>query len=93
VGTQRDLMFAEAAAWNHPIGFVGGVGGHLDVLAVARTAQRYGIKRLVFAHVRRPTLRALNRGLRPPFGVMDDEVFACARRSPRSTPRPHAQPP
>jgi hypothetical protein len=72
-----DLMFAEAAAWDRPIRFAGGVGGHLDVLAVARAARRHGIRRLVFAHIGRPTLRALARGLRPPFGefATDGQAF------------------
>ena len=71
------LMFAEAAAWDRPIRFAGGVGGHLDVQAVARAASRHGIERLVFAHIGRPTLRALDRGLRPPFGAFatDGQVF------------------
>jgi hypothetical protein len=79
-----DLMFAEAAAWSRPIMFAGGVGGHLDVQAVARTAERLGVKRLVFAHIGRPTLRALDRGLRPPFGefAADGQVFLCPRRPP-----------
>jgi hypothetical protein len=74
-----DLMFAEAAAWSRPIRFAGGVGGHLDVLAVARAARRHGIKRLVFAHIGRPTLRALDRGLTPPFGefAADGQAFVC----------------
>jgi hypothetical protein len=77
-----DVMFAEAAAWNRPIRFVGGVGGHLDVQAVARSAQRNGIKRLVFAHIGRPTLRALDRGLQAPFGefARDGQVFVCRRK-------------
>jgi len=77
-----DLMFAEAAAWNRPIRFAGGVGGHLDVHAVARAARRHGIRRLVFAHIGRPTLRALARGLRPAFGELaaDGQVFVCSRR-------------
>jgi hypothetical protein len=77
-----DLMFSEAAAWNRPIRFAGNVGGHLDVQTVSRAAKRYGIKRLVFAHVGRPTLRALDRGLKPPFGecARDGQIFRCARR-------------
>jgi hypothetical protein len=73
-----DLMFAEAAAWNRPIRFVGGVGGHLDVHAVARAARRHRIKRLVFAHIGRPTLRALDHGFRPTFGefAADGQAFA-----------------
>jgi hypothetical protein len=77
-----DLMFAEAAAWDRPIRFAGGVGGHLDVLATARAARRHGVRRLVFAHIGRPTLRALDRGLEPPFGefARDGQVFVCVRR-------------
>jgi hypothetical protein len=77
-----DLMFAEAAAWNRPIRFAGGVGGHLDVHAVARAARRRGIRRLVFAHIGCPTLRALDRGLAPPLGefATDGQVFVCRAR-------------
>jgi ribonuclease BN (tRNA processing enzyme) len=77
-----DLIFAEASAWNRPIRFAGGVGGHLDVQAVARAARRHRIKRLVFAHIDRPTLRALDAGLRPPFGefATDRQSFGLGRR-------------
>lgn len=79
-----DLMFAEAAAWNHPIWFVGRVGGHLHVQAVAEEALRHGVRRLVFAHIGRPTIRALDRGDRPPFGefASDGQVFVL-RADPR----------
>jgi hypothetical protein len=72
-----DIMFAEAAGWNHPIRFRGGAGGHLDVRAVAERARRLGVKRLVFAHIGRPTLRALSHGQKPPFGEMatDGQTF------------------
>jgi hypothetical protein len=85
-----DLMFAEAAAWNRPIRFAKGAGGHLDVHAVARAARRHGVKRLVFAHIGRPTLRALDRGLRPEFGAfaVDGQVFACSRRRASHTMPP-----
>ncbi len=63
-----DLMFAEAAAWNRPIRFRGGVGGHADVQAVAEEAVRRGVRRLVFAHIGRPSIRAMDAGLRPPAG-------------------------
>jgi beta-lactamase family protein len=78
-----DLMFAEAAGWNRPIRFAGGSGGHLDVQAVARAARRYGVRRLVFSHIGRPTLRALDRRLKPPFGefATDGQVFLWRRRS------------
>jgi hypothetical protein len=62
------LMFAEAAGWNRPIRFRGGVGGHLYTLAVAEAARRHRVRRLVFAHIGRPTLRAIDRGETPPFG-------------------------
>jgi len=63
-----DLMFAEAAGWNRPIRFRGGAGGHAPVTQVAAEAARRGIGRLVYAHIGRPTLRAMDAGLRPPFG-------------------------
>jgi hypothetical protein len=63
-----DLMFADAAGWNRPIHFAGGVGGHAAALAVAEEARRRGVRRLVFAHIGRPTIRAIDAGQRPPFG-------------------------
>jgi hypothetical protein len=63
-----DIMFAEAASWNHPIRFRVGAGGHAPVLDVAQQAQERGVKRLVFAHIGRPTIRAIDAGRRPPFG-------------------------
>ena len=59
----------------------GGVGGHMDV-GVAREARRLGVKRLVFAHIGRPALRALARGERLPFGEVaaDRQGFPVARR-------------
>lgn len=68
-----DLLFADAAGWRHPIRFAGGVGGHAAALAVAREAQRRGVRRLVFAHIGRPTIRAVDRGERPPFGELGEE--------------------
>jgi beta-lactamase family protein len=84
-----DLMLAEAASWNRPIRFVGGVGGHLDVQAVARAAARNGVRRLVFAHIGRPTLAALDRGLRPPFGefARDGQIFRPGGQSRRAPTR------
>lgn len=72
-----DLMFAEAASWDRPIHFAGGVGGHMPLVAVAAAARRAGVKRLVFAHIGRPTLRALDAGRAPPFGEMahDGQTF------------------
>ncbi len=78
-----DLMFAEAAGWNRPIQFRGGVGGHLDALAVSRAARAWHVRRLIFAHIGRPTLAAIDRGERPPFGTFgrDGQRFTI-----RSTP-------
>ncbi len=72
-----DLMFAEAASWSRPIVFAGKVGGHMPALAVAAAARRAGVRRLVFAHIGRPTLRAMAEGLRPPFGELarDGQIF------------------
>ena len=90
-----DLMFAEAAGWSRPIRFAGGVGGHADVLTVAAAARRAGVKRLVFAHIGRPTLRALARGFATPFGsfAADGQVFFLTRRRPLTiTSRCHVDP-
>ncbi|MBZ9639236.1 hypothetical protein [Streptomyces sp. PSKA30] len=62
------LMFAEAAAWGRPIRFRGGVGGHAPVHTVAEQAVRHGVRRLVYAHIGRPTLRAIDDGAKPPAG-------------------------
>ena len=61
-------MFAEAAGWSRPILFRGGVGGHAAVEQVSYDALKYHIKRLIFAHVGRPTIKAIDAGKRPPFG-------------------------
>jgi len=47
------------------------------VLHVAAAARRLGVRRLVFAHIGRPTIRALDRGERLPFGEVarDGQVF------------------
>lgn len=64
-----DLLFADAAGWDRPIRFAGGVGGHASVTATASAAREAGVRRVVFAHIGRPSIRAIDRGLRPPFGV------------------------
>ena len=63
-----DLMFAEAAGWARPIRFARGTGGHSAAVAVSEVARRRGVRRLVFAHIGRPTIRAIDAGDRPPFG-------------------------
>lgn len=63
-----DLMFSDAAGWSRSIRFAGGVGGHMSALAVAEAARQHGVKRLVLAHLGRPTLRALDARERTPFG-------------------------
>jgi beta-lactamase family protein len=63
-----DMMFADAAGWDKPIRFAGGVGGHACVCDVAAVARSAGVRRLVFAHIGRPSIRAIDRGEHPPFG-------------------------
>jgi hypothetical protein len=84
-----DLMFAEAAGWDRPIRFARGVGGHLDALSVARTARARGVRRLVFAHIGRPTLRALDRSDKPSFGefAVDRQCFVVPSGRRRRQPR------
>lgn len=57
-----DLAFLEAAAWSRPIRFRGGVGGHAPVQRTATEASAAGIARVVFVHIGRPTIRALDAG-------------------------------
>ena len=68
-----DLMFADAAGWKRPIRFAGGVGGHACVADVAEAARRAGVRRLVFAHIGRPSIRAIEAGQQPPFGEWGTE--------------------
>jgi hypothetical protein len=75
-----DLMFADAAGWDRPIRFRGGVGGHAAALSVSRVARELQVGRLVFAHIGRPTIRAIDRGERPPFGCFGHDG---ARFEPR----------
>lgn len=63
-----DLMFADAAGWARPIRFARGAGGHAAALAVAVQAQAQHVRRLVFAHIGRPTIAAIDAGRVPPFG-------------------------
>jgi hypothetical protein len=65
---EADLMFAEAASWDRPIRFRGGVGGHASVVEVGEQAARHRVRRVVYAHIGRPSLRAMDRGLEPPRG-------------------------
>ena len=68
-----DLMFAEAAGWARPIRFAKGTGGHAPALEVAEQAARHGVRRLVFAHIGRPAIAALDAGHVPPFGEIGTE--------------------
>jgi hypothetical protein len=63
-----DLMFADAAGWRRPIRFRGGVGGHPAALEMMEQARRQGVRRLVLAHIGRPTIRALDAGEPLPYG-------------------------
>ncbi|KUL20539.1 hypothetical protein [Streptomyces regalis] len=80
-----DLMFAEAAAWNRPIRFRGGVGGHAPVRVVAEEAVRHGVRRLVYAHIGRPGIRAIDAGLEPPAGEWGVEGRTYALRLLKGT--------
>lgn len=68
-----DLMFADAAGWSRPIRFRGGVGGHAAVLDTAEQARSAGVRRLVLAHIGRPSIRALDSGAVPPYGEVGVE--------------------
>jgi Beta-lactamase superfamily domain len=63
-----DLMFADASGWNRPIRFARGAGGHAAVRDTAEQARQRGVRRLVFAHIGRPSIRAQDSGAQPPYG-------------------------
>lgn len=70
---RAQIMFADGAAWDRPIRFRGGVGGHMCVPDVAAAARRHQVRRLVFAHIDRPSLQALDAGELPTFGEWGEE--------------------
>lgn len=72
-----DLMFADAAGWTRPIRFARGTGGHASVQDTARAAREHGVRMLVFAHIGRPSIRAVDAGHQPPFGewATDGRVY------------------
>ena len=53
--------------------FAKGAGGHAPALEVAEQAARHGVRRLVFAHIGRPTITALDTGHVPPSGEIGAE--------------------
>lgn len=64
-----DLAIVEAAAWEEPIRFAEGVGGHAAALETIKAAQQAGAKRILLTHIGKPTARALDDGARLPPGV------------------------
>ncbi|UQA90661.1 MBL fold metallo-hydrolase [Streptomyces halobius] len=68
-----DLMFAEAAAWERPIRFRGGVGGHASVAEVGEQAVCNRVRRVVYAHIGRSCIRAMDAGLEPEVGEWGSE--------------------
>ena len=53
------------------------VGGQMDLSSAAAAARAHRVRRLVFAHIGRPVLSAIDRGETPPFGqfARDGQVF------------------
>jgi hypothetical protein len=80
-----DLMFAEASSWNRPIRFRGGVGGHAPVRDVGAEAARNRVGRLVYAHIGRPCLRAMDAGLTPEHGEWGREGRTYVLSTPHRT--------
>jgi len=76
-----DLVFADAAGYDRPIRFARRAGGHACVLDVSLQARERGVRRLVFAHIGRPTIRAMDARRRPEFGEFghDGQVFIVTR--------------
>jgi len=89
-----DLLFGDAAGWDRPIRFVGGVGGHAAALDVAEIAREYDVKRLILAHIGRPTIRAMDAGKTLPFGCFghDGDVLILRRPARRHALGPVRRP-
>ena len=87
-----DLMFADAAGWRQPIRFARGVGGHASALASSSEAKRLGVRRLVFAHLGRPTVRAIDAGESPPFGEFGFDGMTFSYRLDASEMKPDEPP-
>ncbi|MGA9522057.1 MAG: hypothetical protein WBV82_11360 [Myxococcaceae bacterium] len=91
--TKLDLLFAEAAGWNRRIWFRGRVGGHASATEVAEKARAARVQHLVFAHIGRPTIRAMDEGCVPLFGEFgaDGQTWRVTRSGrvsrTRSSPR------
>lgn len=85
-----DLMFAEASSFARPVRFAGGVGGHMAVVDVARTAERNGVGRLVFAHIGKSSIRAREAGASLSFGewANDGDVFVLSEQGSKRQARP-----
>jgi hypothetical protein len=91
---RADLMFAEAAAWDRPIRFRGGVGGHASVRAVGEQAARHGVRRVVYAHIGRPCLRAMDADPRPRSGEwgVEGRTYSLRFTRPQLPDRPPRRP-
>ena len=78
-----DLMFADAAGWARPIRFAHGTGGHAAATVVSEEARARHVSRLVFAHIGRPTIRAIDAGQTVLFGEFgaDGTVYVLGPRS------------
>lgn len=61
-------MASDAAGRDRPIRFARGAGGHMAALQAVGQAREHRVARLVFAHIGRPSLRAIDTGCRLPFG-------------------------
>jgi hypothetical protein len=79
-----DLMFADGAAWQAPIRFAGGVGGHASALQTSEVARASGVKRLVFAHIGRPAIRARDKGAWLPYGEWGSDGRVYRVTTPRA---------
>jgi len=66
---------------------------HAPVLEVAGQAVRHGVRRLVFAHIGRPTIAALDKGHVPPFGEIGTEGAVYTAGDQRHPLEPHHRAP
>ena len=56
-----DVAILEGSAWDRPIRFAGGVGGHAAILDTLNRAKAVGVKRIIFTHIGKPVEEAKDK--------------------------------
>lgn len=78
-----DLAFLEAAAWQRPIAFTSGVGGHAPVVRTQKEAEKAGVERVIFVHIGRPVIDAIEKNQTGELNFAEDgQEFRITKSAP-----------